>query len=478
MNQWSMVIALILALATFLPRGDVRAQEEGLDPPRSAWLGASPALRDTIEHHARGYKAFMNGAKTELSFVSEAVEIAQQAGYRKLRGDSDLVPGARLYDVNRDRTLTLIVIGQEDMRSGFRIVGAHIDSPRIEVKPRALYQAEEFALFQTNSHGGLKTYEWTNIPLALMGRVDKKDGTTVEISLGNEPGEPIFIIPDLSPHVDRDLRERKSRDVVAHEELDPLVGHVPKEGKDVKAAITSYLKSTYAIDRDDFVSAELALVPAYAARDVGFDRGLMAIYGQDDRLSAYAALRANMNADAPRFTGIAYLVDNEETGSYNNTGARSTYLVDLMSRLMSTKMADAYQERWLRRSLSATKVISSDVNPGINPLWPSAWEPTNAPRLGYGVNLKLYGRGFNANSEYIAWMRNLLDGEEIPWQTATYKVGGGGGGEGTIGLFLSDDNMEVIDLGVPVLSIHTPYSISSKIDVYYLYRAMLAFFSN
>ena len=309
-----------------------------------------------------------------------------------------------------------------------------------------------------------------------MGRVDKKDGTTVEISLGNEPGEPIFIIPDLSPHVDRDLRERKSRDVVAHEELDPLVGHVPKEGEDVKAAITSYLKSTYAIDRDDFVSAELALVPAYAARDVGFDRGLMAIYGQDDRLSAYAALRANMNADAPRFTGIAYLVDNEETGSYNNTGARSTYLVDLMSRLMSTKMADAYQERWLRRSLSATKVISSDVNPGINPLWPSAWEPTNAPRLGYGVNLKLYGRGFNANSEYIAWMRNLLDGEEIPWQTATYKVGGGGGG--TIGVFLSDDNMEVIDLGVPVLSIHTPYSISSKIDVYYLYRAMLAFFSN
>ncbi len=478
MKQWSVVMALALAFATLLLRGGARAapvQDKELDVSRSAWLRTGAPLRETVERHAGEYKDFMNRAKTELSFVSEAIKIARQAGYSELREDSDLVPGARLYDVNRDRTLALIVIGQEDMRDGFRIVGAHIDSPRIEVKPRALYEAQEFALFQTNYHGGLKTYQWTNIPLALMGRVDKKDGTTVQISLGNKPGEPIFIIPDLSPHVDRDLRERKSRDVIAHEELDPLVGHVPKEGEDVKAAITSYLKSTYDIDQDDFVSAELALVPAYPARDVGFDRGLMAIYGQDDRLSAYAALRAIIDSDAPRFTGIAFLVDNEETGSFNNTGARSTYLVDLMSRLMSTKMADAYRERWLRQSLRATKAISSDVNPGINPLWPSAWEPTNAPRVGYGVNLKLYGRGFNANSEYIAWMRNLLDGEQIPWQTATYKVGRAGGG--TIGVFLSDDNMEVIDLGVPVLSIHTPYSISSKIDVYYLYRTMLAFFS-
>jgi aspartyl aminopeptidase len=479
MKSWLVVPALILTISQF-PAGLAAAaprasQEDESDSPRSAWLTTDSALRQTIDRHAGEYKSFMNRAKTELSFVSEAIELVRQAGFRELREDSDLTPGARFYDVNRDRTLALIVMGQEDMTHGFRVIGAHIDSPRLEVKPRALYKAQEFALFQTNYHGGLKTYEWTNIPLALMGRVDKKDGTTIRISVGNEPGDPVFVIPDLSPHVDRSLRERKNREVIAHEEMDPLVGHIPKEGEDVKAAIADHLKSTYDVDQDDFISAELALVPAYPARDVGFDRGLMAIYGQDDRLSGYAALRAILDVDTPRHTGIAFLVDNEETGSFNNTGARSTYLVDLMSRLMYMKMAGAYREQALRQALRATKVVSSDVNPGVNPLWPSAWELTNAPRVGHGVNIKLYGRGFNANSEYIAWMRNLLDGEQIPWQTATYKVGRAGGG--TIGVFLSDDNMDVIDIGVPVLSIHTPYSISSKIDVYYLYRAMMAFYS-
>ena len=470
------MIRRALILVAFLTPVTLLAQDDA----RSSWLSLSEEDRARVEAHAERYKSFMQVAKTELSFVKEAVRLAEAAGFEPLEDDSRMRPGGRFYDVNRDRALTVIVIGKRNLKEGFRIVGAHIDSPRIELKGRPLYEKEGFALFQTNYHGGLKTYQWTNLPLALMGRVDLKDGSTVWLSVGNEPGEPTFVIPDLSPHVDAQLRDRKNREVIAPEELDPVVGHIPADSGEgeqaVKKNVQDYLRKTYEIELDDFVSAELALVPALAPRDVGFDRGLMAIYGQDDRLSSYAALKAVLDAEAPEATAIAYLVDNEEVGNVNNTGADSSYLVDLMRRLLFAQMGDEFREPWLRKALRATHVISSDVNPGIHPMWPSAWEAGNAPRLGYGINFKLYGRGFNANSEYTAWIRKLLDDRGIPWQVATYKVGRGGGG--TIGGALSDDNMEVIDFGVPVLSIHTPYSISSKVDVYNLYRAMRAFFES
>jgi aspartyl aminopeptidase len=471
----AVVILLAFILCSSAPR--VCAQTAPEPERRSSWLALSDADRARVEEHASRYKTFMKEAKTELAFVREAVRILREAGFHELSESTRLAPGARLYDVNRDRALAVIVVGKADLKEGFRVVGAHIDSPRLELKARPLYEKEGFALFQTNYHGGIKTYQWTNLPLALMGRVDLKDGKTIWISVGNERDEPTFVIPDLSPHVDFDLRERKNRDVIQYEELDPLVGHIPPGvSGSVRDAIAGYLRTTYGIDLDDLVSAELALVPAMEPRDVGFDRGLMAIYGQDDRLSGYAALRAIVDSDSsgPDITSIAYLVDNEEVGNVNNTGSDSTYLVDLMGRLVYLEMGEHYQDHWLRRALRATKVLSSDVNPGIHPIWPDAWEPTNAPRLGYGVNFKLYGRGFNANSEYTAWIRKLLDDAGVPWQIATYKVGPAGGG--TIGGTLSDDNMEVIDVGVPVLSIHTPYSVSSKVDVYHLYRAMRAFF--
>ena len=445
------------------------------DEDASGWASLPDATRADVEAHASAYKDFMRVAKTELSFVREAVRRVEAAGFRELTDEAPLTPGARYYDVNRDRTLTVIVVGKLGFREGFRIAGAHIDSPRLELKARPLYEKEGFALFQTNYHGNIKTYQWTNIPLALMGRVDLKDGSTVWVSVGNEPEEPTFVIPDLSPHVDQSIRERSSRDAIEHEELDPLVGHIPGGSEEsVKSAVEGYLRETYGVSIDDLVSAELALVPALEPRDVGFDRGLMAIYGQDDRLSGFAALQAVIEADSPQYTAIAYLVDNEEVGNVNNTGADSSYLVGLMGRLLFQEMGDSFREHWLRQALRSTKVISSDVNPGIHPTWPSAWEEGNAPRLGRGVNFKMYGRGFNANSEYTAWIRKVLDDSEIPWQVATYKVGRAGGG--TIGGALADDNMEVIDFGVPLLSIHTPYSVSSKLDVYYLFRAMHAFF--
>jgi aspartyl aminopeptidase len=449
------------------------AQEEEPPAPQPAWAALSDSQRRGVFAFAEDYKDFMSRAKTEISFVVEAVKVARAAGFRELTANSNLRPGGRFYDINRDRAITLIVVGSNDFVDGFRVVGAHVDSPRLELKGRPLYEKEGFALFQTYRHGGIKNYQWVNLPLALVGHVDKKDGSRVDISIGLDPDDPILIIPDLSPHVDDDYRERMNRDVIMGEELDPIIASIPNEEFSISDAVLSYLADEYNIEEEDLVSAELVLVPAMAPRDVGLDRSLMAIYGQDDKLSSYTALRAIIEQDTPKTTSLAYLVDNEEVGNVNNTGANSTYLVDLMSELIHRQRGDAYSDYDLRQALRKTKVVSSDVNPGIHPSYPEVWEAGNAPRLGFGVNLKLYGGGFNANSEFIAWNRAYLDAAGIAWQTATYKGRASGG---TIGKALSRNNMEVIDYGVPVLSIHSTYAVSSKVDVHMLYRAMDAFY--
>jgi aspartyl aminopeptidase len=449
------------------------AQEQEPPAPQPAWAELSDSQRRDVFAFAEDYKDFMSRAKTEISFVVEAVAVARAAGFRELTANSNLRPGGRFYDINRDRAITLIVVGSNDFVDGFRVVGAHVDSPRLELKGRPLYEKEGFALFQTYRHGGIKNYQWVNLPLALVGHVDKKDGSRVDISIGLDPDDPILIIPDLSPHVDHDYRERTNRDVIMGEELDPIIASIPNEEFSISDAVLSYLADEYNIEEEDLVSAELVLVPAMAPRDVGLDRSLMAIYGQDDKLSSYTALRAIIEQDTPKTTSLAYLVDNEEVGNVNNTGANSTYLVDLMSELIHRQRGDAYSDYDLRQALRKTKVVSSDVNPGVHPSYPDVWEAGNAPRLGFGVNLKLYGGGFNANSEFIAWNRAYLDASDIAWQTATYKGRASGG---TIGKALSRNNMEVIDYGVPVLSIHSTYAVSSKVDVHMLYRAMDAFY--
>ena len=460
-------------IGAFLGPYCAAAQEEEAPEPQPAWAELSDSQRRGVFAFAEDYKDFMSRAKTEISFVAAAVTVARAAGFRELTENSNLRPGGRFYDINRDRAITLIVVGSSKFMDGFRVVGAHIDSPRLELKGRPLYEKEGFALFQTYRHGGIKNYQWVNLPLALVGHVDKKDGSRVDISVGLDPDDPILIIPDLSPHVDHDYRERMNRDVIMGEELDPIIASIPNEEFSISDAVLSYLADEYNIEEEDLVSAELVLVPAMAPRDVGLDRSLMAIYGQDDKLSSYTALRAIIEQDTPETTSLAYLVDNEEVGNVNNTGANSTYLVDLMSELIHRQRGDAYSDYDLRQALRKTRVVSSDVNPGIHPSYPDVWEAGNAPRLGFGVNLKLYGGGFNANSEYIAWNRAYLDAAGVAWQTATYKGRASGG---TIGKSLSQNNMEVIDYGVPVLSIHSTYAVSSKVDVHMLFRAMDAFY--
>ncbi len=444
----------------------------------SSWIGMTAAERATVFAFAEDYKAFIGRSRTELQFVTEAIAFAEANGFSELTANSNLRPGARIYEVNRDRTISLMVIGQESLQNGFHVIGAHIDTPRLELKARPLYLDSGFALFQTNYHGGIKYHQWTNLPLALVGRIDRKDGSVVNVSVGLNPDDPIFMIPELSPHVDRDRDSQTLGDYLGPEDMDPVVGHIPGNDadSDVVDEVLAYLAQEYAITRADLVSAELSLVPADAPRDMGFDRGLIAAYGQDDRLASYTALRAIAEINNPQKTTMAYLVDNEEVGNRNNTGAGSDYFADLLSRLLYAELGEQYREPLFRAALRNTKFVSIDVNPGVNPMDPGVWELGNAPKLGYGINLKLYGQGNSANSEFTAWTRQLLDGNDIPWQTITYKVGSAGGG--TIGGEFSSQNMEVIDLGVPLLSIHTPYEVSSKVDVYNLYLAARAFYAH
>lgn len=476
MNYRKFVVAA-LAGQLIIGAGAALAQDDADDGPKSSWATLSADQRTQVEAFAEDYKSFMHKARTELSFVTNAVALVKAAGFEELSATSPMRPGARYYDVNRGRAMALIVIGSDPLAAGTRIVAGHIDSPRLELKGRPIYESEGYAMFQTNYHGGILSFQWTNIPLALLGHVDKTDGSRVQISVGLDPEDPIFIIPGLAPHVDVDLEKRVYQDVIKLEELDPIVGHIPvADQKNISGAVNAYLLDRYNIEPDDLVSAELALVPAFPPRDVGFDRGLMAIYGQDDRLSGYTAMRAIIDLDVPTKTAIAYMADNEESGNVNNTGASSAYFRNLLRRLLLNEVGDDYGEEMLWASLSASEAVSSDVNPGINPVWPNALEKGNGARQGYGVNFKLYGRGFSPNSEFLAKIRRILDGENIPWQVMTYKVGRGGGG--TLGRELSADDVEVVDFGVPVLSIHTPYSISSKVDVYWLSLAMNAFFRN
>jgi len=468
-------IALVTAL-TFTSNNSFAFENESTakKAQESTWLNLSNDELKAVEVYAQDYKDFIYKSPTELTFVTEAIKRAEKQGFNRLTEKSDLKPGARFYDVNRDRTISLMVIGKKPLEQGTRIVGAHIDSPRLELKGRPLYEKEKFALFQTYVHGGIKTYQWVNIPLALIGRVDKKDGTVVNISVGFDENDPILLIPDLAPHVDHPNRKRTSRDVIKKEELDVIIASKPELDKKIKDVISEFITTEYDISLEDLVSAELALVPATKPRDVGFDRSMIAAYGHDDKASSIAAVKAIIEQDVPEYTSIAFLVDNEEVGNINNTGASSSYLVDLLSGLLYNKKGEQYNDYILRKLLRNTKVISADVNPGVNPSWSSVWELGNAPRLGNGINLKLYGGGFNANSEYMAWTRNYLDNHNIKWQTSTYKGKASGG---TIGSDLSNDNMEVIDFGVPILSIHSPYAVGSKVDLYSLYKAMSAFYS-
>jgi aspartyl aminopeptidase len=440
---------------------------------KSGWQELAEADRAGLDSLNEDFKRFLNSSKTELMATREAIHRAQSSGFELFTEKSVVTPGKKFIFNNRERALILVLIGQEPIARGLHIIGTHIDSPRLELKARPFVSASGFTILKTTYHGGIKKYQWANVPLALVGRIDRKDGTHVDVSVDTQAGEPVFLIPDVAPHEDKEMQDRKYTEVFKGEEMDPIAGSIPGDNSTPTETVKAVLKK-YNIEEEDFVSAELQLVPATSAADVGWDRGLIGSYGQDDKLSSFCALRALLDLDSiPRHTALVYLTDNEESGSNNNTGADSTYLRETVGRLLAAQSSDPFNENHLREALHASKAISADVNLGLNPIFPSTAEVTNTARLGFGVSIKRYGHGFDANSEFIGQIRKILDDHHIPWQTQTPKVDVGSGG--TIGGFLSREEIEVIDLGVPILSMHSPYEISSKVDVWNFWRLMKAF---
>ncbi len=478
MRRFTILILGLSALAAALTAEDAKKPGSVWENPLSAWEQLQPGQKDEVFKFAEGYKSYLEVARSAQSSTAEIERQAKAAGFSELTDPAQVKPGARLIVATHDRALVLVVVGTDPILSGSRLIGTHHDSPHIDLKARPFYTANGFTLFKTIYYGGIKKYQWANRPLALIGRIDTVDGKRVDVSIGLKKGDPVFVIPDNAPHSDNEsIRNRKAEDVFGGEELDPVAGSIPGKGDAVTADVVATLTSTYHVREEDFVSAELQLVPAANPADVGIDRGLVGGFGQDDRLSSYCAARAVLDLKGtPKHTAMAYLSNFEEVGSVNNTGARSQFMNSTYARLVGAERGKAYTDLDLREALRHAEVVSADCNDGVNPVFPQTSEPSGAARLGYGATIKKYGAGFDANSEFIAKVRGLLEKNNIAWQTQTPKVDGYSGG--TIGGFLSMQEMEVIDMGVPLLSMHAPFEMSSKVDVWSFYRFMGVFLAS
>jgi aspartyl aminopeptidase len=473
--------AYALVLSLLLPGVPVVAAQ-GVDVGfASAWPKLSNPEKDEVMKFAEDFKQFIGIAKSEMLFVREAVKFAESKGFKRWAAGaaaSELKPGSRWYSVNRDRTLALVVVGSDPIENGMRIITSHIDSVRIEFKTRPFRESNRVVLVDTQVHGGIKNYQWANVPLAVIGRVDKSDGTTVQIEIGIKPEDPILLITDLAPHEDRDFRERRYQEVIKTEELDPILATLPEDEaagqKTPTDRLLALLKQQYNIAPVDFLSADLQIVPAAMPRDVGLDRALVGAYGQDDRASGFISLRSIVELQTPKFTSVAYFVNNEEVGSWN-TGVDSQWFSTLISELIYSQRGKEYNDLLLRRAYARTQVLMADCTTAINPLFPQPQNQNLAARLGYGLVVKEYGAGREANSEFFAKIRSLFEGEKVRWQTHSYDAGYGGS---TIADWFATQNMDVMDVGVGILSMHSPFEVSSKVDLWELYRGFAAFYRN
>ena len=432
------------------------------------------------DKYCEDYKKFIDHSKTEREAVKTAVKLAEKAGFVPFEQDKKYKAGDRIYYVNRHKALALAVIGKKGVKDGVRLAIAHIDSPRIDLKPNPMYEASGLAMFKTHYYGGLKKYQWTALPLSLHGVVIKTDGTKIEINLGEKDDEPCFCITDLLPHLAKEQVQKPMAKVFTGEELNILAGSRPYDNSGesdlVKLNIMSILNKKYGITEEDFLSAELSFVPALKTRDVGFDESMIGGYGHDDRVCAYPALTAILETEMPENTVITMLADKEETGSDGNTGMQSDFLRYFIYDLAKAEGEEGY------RVLSNSKCLSADVNAAFDPTYASVYETQNCSYLNKGVVISKYmGHGgkydtSDASAEYMGEIRSMLEKNNVSWQTGELgKVDMGGGG--TIAKYVANMNVDVIDLGVPVLSMHAPFEIVSKTDVYMAYRAFYCFFN-
>ena len=449
---------------------------------KNAWEKYDETQLNEVMSFNEGYKDYLSRSKTERLAVVNAVALAEEKGFKPFDAYETLKPGDKVYFVNKKKNVVCYIIGSEPIEAGLRVLGAHIDSPRIDVKQDPLYERDNFALLDTHYYGGIKKYQWVTIPLAIYGVVCKKDGTCVDVAIGDEPNDPIVGISDLLIHLSADQMQKSAAKVIEGEDLDVTLGSMPLKGEEknaVKANVLRILKEKYDFEEADFVSAELEIVPAGPSRDYGLDRSMVAGYGHDDRVCAYTSLKAVIDMEeTPKYTACCVLVDKEEVGSIGATGAHSKFFADTIMYLIDK--TTTYSEIKLRKALTNTKMLSSDVSAGYDPLFAYVNDSKNAAYLGHGLCFNKYtgSRGKSgandAMPEYMAEIRNLLDNAGVNYQTAELgKVDQGGGG--TIAYILGNENMNVIDAGVAVLCMHAPMEIVSKADVYEAYQGYKAF---
>lgn len=442
--------------------------------------------KEIIFKFSEGYKSFLNEAKTERESVREAVRLAQMCGFKPLEECTSLKAGDKVYAINKRRGLILAVIGEESIASGVNMVGAHIDAPRLDLKPNPLYEDSELAYLKTHYYGGIKKYQWATVPLALHGVVIKKDGEPVNIKIGDENDDVTFVITDLLPHLAQEQMKKSPSQIIEAENLNLLIGSIPSSDEDekesVKANILSILNEKYGICEEDFLSAELEIVPAANAKDIGFDRSLIGAYAHDDRVCAYPALMAILTTEACDKTSLCLLFDKEEVGSMGNTGAKSDFLKLILMELMDKK-GEGATELNLLRSLDKSYCLSADVNAAFDPNFPAPYEKRNCSRINYGIAVTKYtgARGksgaSDASAELMSKIRTLFNDNGILWHVAELgKVEAGGGG--TIAQYVANLGVETVDCGVSVLSMHAPFEVVSKLDVYMTYRAFHAFYNN
>ena len=458
------------------------------DKKTSVWSKYTSEERAAVDALAHGYIDFLSDCKTERESVTEAVRRARAAGYRDLadviaKGET-LAAGDKVYAVNMKKAIVLFHIGTEPMEHGMNILGAHIDTCRLDVKQNPLYEDNGLAYFDTHYYGGIKKYQWVTIPLALHGVVVKKDGTVVEITIGEKADDPVFCVTDLLVHLSQEQLEKKASKVIEGEKLDVLIGGYPlkKDDKEsVKDGILALLKEHYDIGEEDFNSAELTLVPAGRARELGFDRSMVLGYGQDDRVCSYTALCSMLQAEAVKRTACCLLVDKEEIGSVGATGMQSRFFENMVAEVLSA--CGQYTEIALRRTLARSKMLSSDVSSAYDGLYADAFEKKNVAYLGRGMVFNKFtgARGksgsSDASAEYLGELRRMMDASNVRYQLAELgRVDLGGGG--TIAYIMARYGMDVIDNGVAVMSMHAPWEVTSKVDIYEMKKGYDVFLRN
>ena len=456
-------------------------KEKLFDKKENGWKSVKNT--DEIFNYANTYMDFMNKSKTEREIIKSSKQIVDNKGFKDINDVENLKPGDRVYYINRDKSMYLAIIGKEDISKGLNIIGAHADSPRLDLKPNPLYEDGEFAYFKTHYYGGIKKYQWTTIPLSIHGVIVKANGEKVEVNIGEDDKDPIFTITDLLPHLAQDQMEKKLKNGIDGEDLNLLIGNIPYDDstpEGVKLNILNILNKKYGITERDFLSAEIELVPAMKCRSMGLDESMIAGYGQDDKICVYTELTALTDMEeVPNTTAVCIISDKEEIGSMGNTGMES-HVFDMFISEILNKLG-VNKPNLLEKVFCASKMLSADVDAGFDPIYASVSDRNNAGEIGRGIAMNKYtgARGksgaSDANAEFVAKIRKIFEESDIKYQISELgKVDVGGGG--TIAYILANKGVDVIDCGVSVLSMHAPYEVTSKFDLYEAYRGYKAFF--